>query len=418
MTEKIVLAYSGGLDTSVACRWLQDDRGYEVHCLTVDLGQAEDPEGAQRRSLEAGAASLEVVDAREDFLKYFVFPALAANVVYEGRYPLATALGRPLIAKLLVDKAHEIGATAVAHGCTGKGNDQVRLDVAVQTLAPDLAIVGTQREHPLSRPAALKYAAQHGISVRHTAESPYSVDQNLWGRSVEAGVLEDPWTEPPEDVYEWTQPINTTPDQPLVVEITFEEGTPVGLDGEELEAVELVQRLSDLGGEHGVGRIDMVENRLVGIKSREIYEAPAAVILIEAHRAIEELTLSKAQHRFKYLVAQDYADLIYNGLWFSSHHRDLSVYVKSTQRHVTGDVRLRLWKGSVMTIGRRAERSLYSRELATYDDDDQFDHSHAEGFIRLHGLQTQVQAHRQLLTEPDDLLYLASGDDSGKGDDD
>ncbi len=412
MTEKIVLAYSGGLDTSVACRWLQEDRGYEVHCLTIDLGQAEDPEGAERRAHEAGAATVEVVDAREDFLKYFVFPALGANVVYEGRYPLATALGRPLIGKLLVDKAHEIGATAVAHGCTGKGNDQVRLEVAVQTLAPDLTIVGTQREHPLSRPAALNCAAKYGISVRHTAESPYSVDQNLWGRSVEAGVLEDPWTEPPEEVFAWTRSIADAPEEPAVVEIAFEEGVPVGLDGEKFEPIELVQRLSDLGGEHGIGRIDMVENRLVGIKSREIYEAPAAVILIEAHRALEELTLSKAQHRFKYFVAQDYADLIYNGLWFSSHHRDLSAYVKSTQRHVTGEVRVRLWKGSVMTLGRRAEHSLYSEELATYDDDDQFDHSDAEGFIRLHGLQAQVQAHRQLLTEPDDLLYLASGDDS------
>ena len=411
MTEKIVLAYSGGLDTSVACRWLQEDRGYEVHCLTIDLGQAEDLEGAKRRGAEAGAASVEVIDAREDFLKYFVFPALGANVVYEGRYPLATALGRPLIGKLLVDHAHEIGASAVAHGCTGKGNDQVRLDVAVQTLAPDLKIVGTQREHPLSRPAALEYAAQHGISVRHTKESPYSIDQNLWGRSVEAGVLEDPWVEPPEDVFEWTRAIPDTPDEPAVIEIAFEEGVPVGLDGERIEAVELVQRLSDLGGEHGIGRIDMVENRLVGIKSREIYEAPAALILIEAHRALEELTLSKAQQRFKYLVAQDYADLIYNGLWFTAHHRDLSAYVQSTQRHVTGEVRVRLAKGSVTTLGRRAEHSLYSQELATYDDDDQFNHEDALGFIRLHGLQAQVQAHRQLLAEPDDLLYLASGEE-------
>ncbi|MDA0364751.1 MAG: argininosuccinate synthase [Chloroflexi bacterium] len=411
MADKIVLAYSGGLDTSVACKWLQEERGYEVHCLTVDLGNLPDVDSARERGLSAGAVSVDLVDAKEDFLRYFVFPALGANVVYEGRYPLATALGRPLIAKLLVDKAREIGAVAVAHGCTGKGNDQVRLDVGVQTLAPDLTIVGTQRENQMSRDEALRYAAKHGIAVRQTAASLYSTDENLWGRSIEAGLLEDPWVSPPEDVYAWTRPLDRTPAQPVEVEIRFEKGVPVALDGERLDPVALVQRLSNLGGEHGIGRIDMVENRLVGIKSREIYEAPAAVILLDAHRALEELTLSKQQVRWKSLVGQEYADLIYNGLWFTSHHRDLSEYVQSTQRHVTGDARMRLWHGTVMTMGRRAERSLYSEELATYSDGDQFDQSHAQGFIKLHGLQAQVQAHRQLLQEHTDLLHLASGED-------
>ena len=411
MAEKIVLAYSGGLDTTVATRWLQEERGYEVHCLTVDLGKLPDIESAKRRGAEAGAVTVDVIDAKQDFLRHFVFPALQANLVYERAYPLATALGRPLIAKLLVDKAHEIGATAIAHGCTGKGNDQVRLDVGVQTLAPELTIVGTMRETQMSRDEALRYAAKHNLTVHQTAESPYSVDENLWGRSIESGVLEDPWVAPPEEVYLWTKPLDQTPDTPTVVEISFEEGIPVALDGEATDPVALVQRLSDLGGEHGIGRIDMVENRLVGIKSREIYEAPAAVILLDAHRALEQLTLSKQQQRWKDQVAIEYADLVYNGLWFTAHHRDLSTYVRSTQRHVTGDVRMRLWRGTHTVLGRRAERSLYSEALATYGDNDQFDQSHAQGFIKLHGLAAQVQAHRQLFTEPGDPLLMAGDRD-------
>ncbi|MGE3960217.1 MAG: argininosuccinate synthase [Dehalococcoidia bacterium] len=412
MPEKIVLAYSGGLDTSVAAHWLRAQRGYEVHCLTIDLGNLGDTDGIRERGAQAGAVEVDIVDAKDDFLRYFVFPALQAGVMYEGRYPLATALGRPLIAKLLVDKARQVGATAVAHGCTGKGNDQVRLDVGVQTLAPDLKIVGTTREHSVSRDEALAYAAEHGITVRQTKEHSYSTDENLWGRSIEAGILEDPWNEPPADVYLWTKAIDQTPAQPAVVEIRFEEGIPVALDGERMDPVPLVQRLSDLGGEHGVGRIDMVENRLVGIKSREIYESPAAVILLEAHQSLEQLTLTKPQMRFKNTVAQEYSDLVYNGLWFSSHHRDLAQYVVSTQRHVTGDLRVRLWHGTVTVIGRRADRSLYSQGLATYNKDgDLFDQSHAQGFIRLHGLQAQVQAQTQMLTEPGDLMKLAAPED-------
>ena len=420
MTEKIVLAYSGGLDTSVACKWLQETHGYEVHCLTVDLGNLPDVESARARGDEAGAVEVEVIDAKEDFLNYFVFPALQANALYQGEYPLATALGRPLIAKLLVDRARAVGATAVAHGCTGKGNDQVRLDIAIGTLAPDLTVIGTARENEMSRDAALAYAAEHNISVRQTAEAPYSTDENLWGRSVECGELEDPWAEPPADVWEWTRNIEDTPTDPVILEITFEQGIPVAVDGEELDPVTLVQRLSDLGAQHGVGRIDMVEDRVVGIKSREVYEAPAAVILIEAHRQLEQLTLSKAQHRMKSRVADEYADLVYGGHWFSAHHRDLAAYVQSSQQDVTGQVRLQLHRGNVRTLGKQADRSLYSKELATYGDDDLFDQKAAQGFIKLHGLAVQVQAHRQLLADKRDPLHLAaprrdSGGDAADG---
>ncbi len=408
MAEPIVLAYSGGLDTSVACRWLQEARGYEVHCLTVDLGNLPDLEGARQRGLEAGARSVDVIDARADFLNYFVFPALQANARYQGEYPLATALGRPLIGKLLVDRAREVGASAVAHGCTGKGNDQVRLDVAIGTLAPDLTIVGTARENEMSRDAAIAYATEHGISVRQTLASPYSTDENLWGRSVECGELEDPWAEPPADVWEWTSDPGTAPDEPAIFELSFRQGIPVAIDGEELEPVTLVQRLSELAGRHGVGRVDMVEDRLVGIKSREIYEAPAAVTLITAHRALEQLTLAKPQLRMKERVAQEYADLVYNGLWYTGHHRDLAAYIQSSQQDVTGDVRMRLWKGTATVLGKQAPRSLYSEALATYGEGDLFDQKAAQGFIKLHGLAGQLQAHRQLLRESKDPLHLAA----------
>jgi len=407
MAETIVLAYSGGLDTSVATKWLQEERGYDVVCLTIDLGRLPDVDAARERGMAAGAKAVELVDAKDDFLRFFAFPALAANARYEGAYPLATALGRPLIAKLLVDKAREVGASAVAHGCTGKGNDQVRLDVAIHALAPDLKIVGTARENEMTRDEAIAYAERHGIPVRTTLASPYSTDENLWGRSIECGILEDPWAAPPEDIYEWTKPLNATPAEAEEVEIGFEHGVPVSLNGEDLPSVELVSQLSDIAGRHGIGRIDMVENRLVGIKSREIYEAPAAVVLLEAHQALEALTLSKQQVRWKALVAQEYADLIYNGQWFSAHHRDLAAYVQSTQRHVTGKVRMRLWHGTAVATGRFSEESLYSHALATYGEGDQFDQSAAQGFIKLWGLPLEVQAQAQMLREPGDPLRLA-----------
>ena len=411
-SKKVVLAYSGGLDTSVATRWLVE-QGWEVVCLTVDVGfLGEDPE-RERRALAAGASRLVVADAKEVFARSFIYPALAAGALYEGRYPLATALARPLIAKLLVDVAREEGASAVAHGCTGKGNDQVRFDVSVAALAPDLEIVAPVREWELTtRTAEIAYAQEHKIPIRETHESPYSVDENLWGRSIEAGALEDPWLEPPEAIYHWTRPVSEAPEEPEYVEVEFERGLPVSLDGQKEEPVRLIERVHAIAGRHGVGRIDMVENRLVGIKSREIYEAPAAVALLEAHQALEALTLSKEQQRFKQRVAQDYADLIYNGLWFTAHHQDLAAYVRSTERHVSGIVRLRLHKGSATAVGRSSPRSLYQRRLATYDEGDQYEQSAARGFIYIWGLPVRVQAQSQLLEQPGGLLQMAAEESS------
>ncbi len=399
---KVVLAYSGGLDTSVAVKWIRERYDLDVVAFTVDLGQGQDLDGVKKKALETGAVEARAVDARRLFVDYFVWPSLMAGSLYEGRYPLATALGRPLIAKLMIDVARDVSAVAVAHGCTGKGNDQVRFDVAFQMLAPDLEIIAPVREWKMSRPEELEYAAQHGIPVDAKTESPYSVDQNLWGRSIEAGALEDPWAKPPPDVYAWTQDPSQAPDEPARIEIGFEQGHPTSLDGEALDGVTLIARLNELGGRHGVGRIDQVENRLVGIKSREIYEAPAAVLLHEAHREIECLTLSKEAQRFKTHVSQACADVVYNGLWFSAFHHDLMAFVASSQRFASGTVRLRLTKGACVVEGRKSDYSLYSPELATYDRDDQFDHDAALGFIKLHGLGQKTQARKQLLTSGSD----------------
>jgi argininosuccinate synthase len=381
----------------VAVRWLKEERGYDVVALTVDVGMQKDRELLQSRALAAGAVGFRWSDARETFVRHFVFPALAADAVYEGQYPLATALARPLIAKHMVETARAEGATAVAHGSTGKGNDQVRFDVSVQALAPDLRIVAPVREWGMTRDEEIAYAQKHEIPVPVTKESPYSVDENLWGRSIECGVLEDPWTEPPEDVFEWTKSAAAAPDKPAYVEIGFEKGVPVSLDGREMDGASLVLRLNELAGEHGVGRIDQMENRLVGIKSREIYEAPAAVTLLAAHRGLEQMTLSKEQVRLKERIAQEYADLIYNGLWFTAYHQDLAALVESSQRHVTGSVRVRLHKGTAMVVGRRSPKSLYDFSLATYDKGDVYDQSAAVGFIHIWGLPVRVQAQAQML---------------------
>jgi argininosuccinate synthase len=408
MAEKIVLAYSGGLDTSVAIRWLQLEKGYDVVALTIDVGNERDFTVIRERALAAGAIAAEVEDAKELFVRYFCFPALAANAMYEGAYPLATALGRPLIAKLLVDAARKHGAVAVAHGCTGKGNDQVRFDVAIQALAPDLTVVAPVREWRWARDEEIQYAKDQDIPVAVTAASPYSIDENLWGRSIELGILEDPWAEPPEEVYAWTKAVDQTPAEPAYLEVGFEAGIPVSLNDEQLTGLELVQRVHALAAEHGIGRIDHVENRLVGIKSREVYEAPAATVLLRAHQALESMTLSKPQLRFKERVAQEYADLIYNGLWFTAHHQDLAAYVQSTQRHVSGTVRVRLHRGQATVVGRKSPKSLYSHALATYDRGDQFDQSAAVGFIKLWGLPVQVQAKAQLLPEAREPLRIAT----------
>jgi len=415
MTEKVVLAYSGGLDTSVAIRWLKEERGYDVIALTIDVGQERDIPQVQKRAEATGAIKAVVRDGRDLFVRYFVFPALAAGALYQGQYPLATALARPLIAKLMVDVAREEGATAVAHGSTGKGNDQVRFDVSTQALAPDLKIVAPVREWGLTREEEIAYAQRYNIPVPVTKESPYSIDENLWGRSIECGVLEDPWQEPPEEIFAWTRPVAKAPDKPRYVEIAFERGIPVALDGQEMDGVALIERLHEWAGEHGVGRIDHLEDRLVGIKSREIYEAPAAVTLLRAHEALEQMTLSKAQRSLKARLASEYADLIYNGLWFTAHHQDLASYFQSTQRHVTGTIRMRLHKGQAATVGRRSPKSLYDFALATYDAGDQYDQSAAVGFIKIWGLPVQVQARAQLLAEPGEPLRIATPQSEGEG---
>jgi argininosuccinate synthase len=402
--NKVVLAYSGGLDTSVAIRWIAEQYGLDVVALTVDVGNERDISGVGEKARRIGAAKAITIDARHDFVNYFVWPALQAGAMYEGAYPLATALARPLIAKLLVDVARQEGALAVAHGCTGKGNDQVRFDVSVMALAPDLKVIAPVREWSMTRDAEIEYAQAHGIPVPATLTSPYSVDTNLWGRSIEAGVLEDPWTEPPADVYEWTADPADTPDEPAYIEIGFESGIPVSLDGQSLDGVTLIDRLNTLAGQHGVGRIDHVENRLVGIKSREIYEAPAATALHAAHRALEGLTLGRDQARFKETVAAEYARLVYNGLWFSALHADLAAYVRNSQRFVTGVVRVKLARGTCTVVGRQAPHSLYSHALATYERGDMFDHSGAVGFIKLWGLPLKTQAQVQLLPSGADAV--------------
>src|SRR5579862_4564807 len=323
VADKVILAYSGGLDTSVAIKWIRDEYGLDVVALTIDVGNDPDLEGIRQRALKIGAVDAVVTDARRLFVDHFVWPALQAGAMYEGVYPLATALARPLIAYLLVKEAEKFGATAVAHGCTGKGNDQVRFDVSVQALNPRLRVIAPMREWSMNREDEIEYAGKHGIPIPATKESPFSTDVNLWGRSIEGGALEDPWQEPPEEIYEWAVHPSRAPAEPRYVEIEFEKGKPVALDGEQLGGVELIQQLNKIAGAYGVGRIDHVENRLVGIKSREIYEAPAAVVLHAAHKAMESLTLSREQIRFKELVVPEYSRLIYNGQWYSGLHQDL-----------------------------------------------------------------------------------------------
>lgn len=394
----VVLAYSGGLDTSVAIRWIKEKYDLDVIAVTIDVGNERDLEAIAARAKKIGAVKALIVDGRADFVRYFVWPALQAGAIYEGQYPLATALARPLIARLLVEVARQEGAVAVAHGCTGKGNDQVRFDVSIHTLAPDLQIIAPVREWSMTRDNEIAYAAENNIPIPVTNASPYSVDQNLWGRSIECGILEDPWAEPPTDVYSWTDdPDTTEAREPAYIEITFEHGVPVALNGESMEGYMLIEALNKQAGRYGIGRIDHVENRLVGIKSREIYEAPAAVVLHRAHQALETLTLSRDQVRFKEIVAGEYARLIYNGQWYSALHQDLMAYIHSTQRFVSGTVRIKLSRGQCHIVGRKSDNSLYSHELATYDSGDQFDHNAALGFIKLWTLPLKTQAQKQLL---------------------
>jgi argininosuccinate synthase len=392
--KRIVLAYSGGLDTSVAVAWLRETYGAEVVTLSADVGGGSLRDGVADRAVASGAASAWVVDARETLVAEYVWPHLRAGALYQGVYPLATALARPLIARLLVDVARREGADAVAHGCTGKGNDQVRFDVAIRALAPDLEIVAPMRVGMgMTRDEEIDYAAAHGIEVPVTKASSYSIDANLWGRSIETGPLEDPWTAPPEDAFAWTVAPSDAP-APVEVIVSFARGIPVALDGQSLGGVALVDRLNALAGAHGVGRVDHVEDRLVGIKSREVYEAPAATVLHGAHAALEGLTLGRDSLRFNRLVADELGRLTYDGLWDSALARDLRAYVDHAQEPVTGDVRVRLDHGRAIVVGRRSPASLYDTALATYEAGDAFDHRAAVGFISLFGLPHRTDVAR------------------------
>jgi len=373
------------------------------------VGNENDFTAVREKALKVGAIKAIVIDAKDMFVRYFLWPALQANALYEGQYPLATALSRPLMAKLLVDTALEEGATAVAHGCTGKGNDQVRFDVGVHALAPQLKVLAPAREWGMTRAQTIAYAKKHNIPIPITVKSPYSLDECLWGRSIETGVLEDPWTEPPADVWQWTKSPDKAPNKPQYIEVGFEMGIPVSLDGEQLDGVDMIRRMNEVAGEHGIGRIDHIENRLVGIKSREVYEAPAATVLLQAHQALEAMTLSKDQLRFKQRVAIDVADIIYNGQWFSAQNRDLFAYIQSSQRFVTGTVRLKLFKAHSMVVGRVAPKSLYNLSLATYDKGDKFDQSMSVGFIHIWGLPIATQAQVQLLGDTEGPLSIIGG---------
>jgi argininosuccinate synthase len=405
MPEKIVLAYSGGLDTTVAVKWLTQSRGFEVIALTVDLGSQPKLAAIRERALAAGATYAYVIDARQPFIERFCWPALRAGALYQGQYPLATALGRPLIAQLLVEVAAREGAAWIAHGSTGKGNDQVRFDIATGALAPHLKVLAPLRDGmTMTREQEIAYASQHGLEIEIKPESPYSVDENLWGRSIEAGVLEDALLKPPEDAFLWTASVDRAPASAAELALGFEAGVPVEIDGRRLDGVTLVSELNRIGGAHGVGRIDMIEDRFVGIKSREVYEAPAAVVLHQAHRALEELVLDGETGRFKTSVAQEYARLVYQGKWFSRHRRDLDAYVTSTQAAVSGKVIIKLHKGSAQVVGRSSPQSLYRPALATYSAGDQFDHQAAVGFIKLVGLPVRTQAEVQGTAEVEPLL--------------
>ncbi|GLB58499.1 argininosuccinate synthase [Cytobacillus sp. NCCP-133] len=391
LQNKVVLAYSGGLDTSVAVKWLQD-QGYAVVACCLDVGEGKDLNFIQKKALSVGAVQSYVIDAKEEFANEYALIALQAHALYENKYPLISALSRPLIAKKLVEVAEKEGATAVAHGCTGKGNDQVRFEVAIQSLNPELQVLAPVREWSWSREEEIEYAKQNDIPIPINLDSPYSIDQNLWGRSNECGVLEDPWAAPPEDAYDLTVSLEKAPNTSDTVEIGFEKGVPVSLNGKAMKLSELIAELNELGGKHGVGRIDHVENRLVGIKSREVYECPGAMTLLKAHKELEDLTLVKEVAHFKPVIEKKIAELIYEGLWFSQLNNALAAFLKETQSFVTGTVRVKLFKGHAIVEGRKSPYSLYDEKLATYTSEDEFDHNAAVGFIKLWGLPTKVQS--------------------------
>ncbi|MFS0780574.1 argininosuccinate synthase [Bacillus sp. 1P06AnD] len=389
--QKVVLAYSGGLDTSVAIQWLQE-QGYDVVACCLDVGEGKDLEFIKNKAVSVGAVKSYVIDAKEEFANEFALRALQAHTLYEGKYPLVSALSRPLIAKKLVEIANLEGAVAVAHGCTGKGNDQVRFEVAISALNPDLQVLAPVREWSWSREEEIQYAIDHEIPIPVNLDSPYSIDQNLWGRSNECGILEDPWAAPPEGAYDLTVSIEKAPDQADIIELTFKQGVPVALNGVSYKLADLILELNQLAGKHGVGRIDHVENRLVGIKSREVYECPAAMTLIKAHKELEDITLVKEVAHFKPVIEKKLTELIYEGLWFSPLKDALLGFLDETQKSVNGVVRVKLFKGHAIIEGRKSDNSLYDEKLATYTTDDEFDHTAAVGFIKLWGLPTKVNA--------------------------
>jgi argininosuccinate synthase len=394
--KKCVLAYSGGLDTSVIIRWLIENYGCEVVAFSADLGQGEDLKPLRAKAIGTGASKIIIKDLREEFARDFLVPALQANALYEGKYPLATALGRPLIAKWLVEIAKSEGADAIAHGCTGKGNDQVRFEVVTAALAPQLKCLAPVRVWDLrTREEEIAYARKHKIPIKATAAKPYSIDSNLWGMAIECGILEDPAVEPPEEAWHTTRSPQKAPARPQVVEISFTRGVPTRLNGRAMKLVPLIQELNRIGGLHGVGRLDVVENRLVGIKSRELYEAPAAILLIAAHQELEAMCLDREVAHFKPMLEAKFAELVYYGLWYSPLREAINAFVSKTQEHVTGKVRLKLFKGAVSVIGRESSSSLYDVALATYDTGDVFDRTAAEGFIRIFGLPSKVIARRK-----------------------
>jgi argininosuccinate synthase len=394
MSERVVLAYSGGLDTSVGIGWLKEATGKEVVALAIDVGQGgEDMDAIRQRALDCGAVEAIVIDAKSEFADDYLMPALKANALYQKRYPLVSALSRPLIGKHLASVARKLGADSVAHGCTGKGNDQVRFEAAVAAIAPELKSIAPIRDLALTRDKAIEFAEKNNLPIAQNKKSPYSVDQNVWGRAVETGFLEDPWNAPIEDLYSYTQ----DPDvfrEATEVTIRFEAGIPVAIDGVRYSAIDLIQKMNNLAGAHGVGRIDIVEDRLVGIKSREIYESPAGIALIAAHEELENLTLERDVNRFKRGIEARWADLVYEGLWFSGLKGSLDVFIDHTQEHVTGDVRLKMQGGRAVVTGRKSDESLYDFSLATYDTGDTFDQSLAKGFIDLWALPSKIAARR------------------------
>ncbi len=392
--ERCVLAYSGGLDTSALVPYMKEKFGYEIICALVDVGRMKDLESLRERALQAGAADSIVIDAQEEFVTDFAFPALKANALYEGRYPLHSALSRPLISKKMVELAHQCGAKFIAHGCTAKGNDQVRIDVSIRCLDPTITVLGPAREWGMTRTELMDYLSARGIELPLTKKNPYSIDENLWGRAIECGELEDPWAAAPDDAYQFSVHPKDAPDEPVEVVVSFEAGIPVSIDGEAMGPVQLVETLDKIGGSHGFGRVDMVENRLVGIKSRETYEAAGSLSLIMAHRELEDLTLTRELQHFKTGIDQRLTELIYEGLWFSPLANALRAFIENTQEYVTGDVRLRYFKGSCQPVGRRSPHSLYIAKLATYGAGDTFSHESAKGFIQLWGLPVEVWARK------------------------